>query len=251
MYIYKIVNLKTGKIYIGKCKDSLKKSAHYLGSGLIIKHAVNRYGKANFKKIILERCSSLRELDSREIYWIQRYDATNKNTGYNIAAGGEGGDILTHHPRRAEILEKMRRSHGTKEAREKSRQQHLGISWGKHTLKTRRLLSRLNKGKKFSKEHKHNLSIARRQRITTEETKERMRRAMTGKQNIKKYLVVSPNGKKYLTNRGLTDFCRKRQLQVANLLNTFYGKRNSHKGWKVLACFGKISRRPIKKEVFI
>ncbi len=87
MIIYKTTNNINGKFYVGKdCKN--KKS--YLGSGKILRQAIQKYGKENFKKEILEICSSLEELEIREKYWIAKLDAVN--IGYNITEGGTGGD---------------------------------------------------------------------------------------------------------------------------------------------------------------
>ncbi len=85
MVIYKTTNLINGKIYIGQ--DS-KNNPEYLGSGIILKKAILKYGKENFKKEILEYCSTKEDLDKREKYWIKTLN-TIKN-GYNIAAGGNG-----------------------------------------------------------------------------------------------------------------------------------------------------------------
>lgn len=56
-YIYKITNLINGKSYIGKKKHKesdtpLEES--YMGSGRLIKEAIAKYGKDNFKKEIIE-----------------------------------------------------------------------------------------------------------------------------------------------------------------------------------------------------
>lgn len=87
-YIYKTVNTINGKIYIGKSNNN---SSTYLGSGLKITAAIKKYGRDNFTKEILEECK--RDIVSdREKYWIQFYHSTNDSIGYNISAGGEGGD---------------------------------------------------------------------------------------------------------------------------------------------------------------
>jgi group I intron endonuclease len=91
MIIYKTTNLVNGKFYIGK---DAKNKKSYLGSGNILKEAIKKYGKENFKKEILEVCTSLEELSEREKYWIEKLDAIN--LGYNLTEGGTGGDTYTH-----------------------------------------------------------------------------------------------------------------------------------------------------------
>jgi len=83
MIIYKTVNLVNGKIYIGQQSTNRK---DYLGSGKILQRAIKKYGKENFKKEIIEKCSTKKELNEREIYWIKEL-----NPEYNLHEGGIGG----------------------------------------------------------------------------------------------------------------------------------------------------------------
>lgn len=87
MIIYKTICNINKKIYVGK--DS-KNNPEYYGSGTLIKRAIKKYGKENFKKIILEKCANIEQLNEREIYWIKELKATDNKIGYNITAGGEG-----------------------------------------------------------------------------------------------------------------------------------------------------------------
>ena len=86
MIIYKTTNLVNGKIYVGKDEAN---NPNYLGSGKIIKQAIEKYGKENFKKETLETCLNREELNKREQYWINELDVVN--IGYNITNGGAGG----------------------------------------------------------------------------------------------------------------------------------------------------------------
>lgn len=99
-YIYKITNLIDNKIYIGKSTRCSKwYLEHYYGSGIIIKQAIQKYGKQNFKKEILEfiNFEDETELDLKECYYIGLYHSTDYNIGYNRSIGGEGaaGKILS------------------------------------------------------------------------------------------------------------------------------------------------------------
>lgn len=96
--IYKIENLINGKVYIGKSiniEDRWKKH-HYKpfypqGNqyNSAIYRAIRKYGLDYFSFEILEECNQ-NELDEKEIYWIAKYDAHNKEKGYNLTDGGEG-----------------------------------------------------------------------------------------------------------------------------------------------------------------
>ena len=101
MVIYKTTNLINGKFYIGKDKHN---NPNYLGSGKILNQAISKYGKANFKKEILEECEDYNVWLGREKYWIKELSATTH--GYNIAEGGLGGDTISNHPRKYEIGKK-------------------------------------------------------------------------------------------------------------------------------------------------
>ncbi|MFN9113277.1 MAG: hypothetical protein ACK5XN_24675, partial [Bacteroidota bacterium] len=75
MIIYKTTNLINGKVYIGKDKHN---NNHYLGSGKVLKQAIEKYGRENFIKEIIEECYDEKIWLEREIYWIQYYSSVNE-----------------------------------------------------------------------------------------------------------------------------------------------------------------------------
>ena len=105
--IYKTTNLINGKIYVGQ--DSFN-NVEYFGSGKIIKQAIEKYGKENFKKEILEKCSSREELDERETFWIQELKSHDREIGYNISKRWFGGDVYTNNPNLDIIRKKLKAS---------------------------------------------------------------------------------------------------------------------------------------------
>lgn len=111
MIIYKTTNLINKKFYIGK--DS-KNDTNYLGSGKILKKAIKKYGIENFKKEIVEECTSQEHLNEREKYWISELNCREGLDCYNIGIGGDGGDNITYHPKRAEFKAKMKVINSTK-----------------------------------------------------------------------------------------------------------------------------------------
>ena len=93
MGIYKI-NFPNGKIYIGLSVD-IKRRVYEHNNPLKAKTpcdlAIVKYGK--IKEIeILELCKNKEILSEREKYWINYYNSTNKNVGYNITKGGTAYD---------------------------------------------------------------------------------------------------------------------------------------------------------------
>jgi len=104
MIIYKTTNLINNRIYIGKDKYNNPK---YLGSGKLLKQAIKKYGKENFKKEILDYCSDEEHLNEREKFWIAHLNCQISDQYYNIGEGGEGGDNLTYNPDREAICKKM------------------------------------------------------------------------------------------------------------------------------------------------
>jgi len=91
-YIYEIINNLNGKTYVGqrKCHCEIDKDP-YMGSGINITRAINKYGKENFVKVILEDLSNStqEELNEKEVLWIKKRKEEGK-AQYNIAGGGQG-----------------------------------------------------------------------------------------------------------------------------------------------------------------
>lgn len=102
MFIYKIRNLINNKVYIGKTKNiEIRWKKHiYLAKRKVNRRlydAMNKYGYNNFLIEIIEECTN--ELQNeREIYWIKKYNSLNKEFGYNMTEGGEGGNTWIKNP---------------------------------------------------------------------------------------------------------------------------------------------------------
>jgi len=94
MIIYKTTNNINDKIYIGKDESDKK---DYLGSGKLIKKAIEKYGKENFSKIIIDFADNRKDHCNKEKFWISFYrDLVGQNNMYNIADGGEGCSGKNH-----------------------------------------------------------------------------------------------------------------------------------------------------------
>ena len=68
---------------------------------------IEKYGKENFNKQIIEKCDNKELLNEREIFWIKELNSFNPN-GYNLHEGGIGGDTFTNNINKELIREKMK-----------------------------------------------------------------------------------------------------------------------------------------------
>jgi hypothetical protein len=89
-FIYETTNLINGKKYIGK-KQYIDGWETYFGSGILLKMAIKKYGIDNFRRLILCECKTEKELNEKEKFYIQLYNANNNEMYYNLAEGGTGG----------------------------------------------------------------------------------------------------------------------------------------------------------------
>jgi group I intron endonuclease len=88
-YLYKITNLVNDRVYIGVHK-TINITDGYMGSGKIIRQAIEKYGLSNFKKEILETFDNYDAMMLREKQMVDEKFLSNKNV-YNLKLGGSGG----------------------------------------------------------------------------------------------------------------------------------------------------------------
>ena len=94
-FVYLTTNKINGKRYIGqRYYDTKEQWKLYLGSGKILKDAIKKYGRNNFTVEILENCKTKEILNNSEKYWIKKYNAISNDSFYNIAMGGDGGNVI-------------------------------------------------------------------------------------------------------------------------------------------------------------
>lgn len=94
--IYMFENKYNHKKYIGQTIRPLdvRVKRHLddalLGSELPFHRALYKYGVDGFDISVLEDAVEVENLDDREIYYISKYDTTNREKGYNVFGGGGG-----------------------------------------------------------------------------------------------------------------------------------------------------------------
>jgi len=116
--IYLIRNLINNKLYVGQTKFSIdtrwkqhcrkakrKPTTHF-------EHAINKYGEGNFSRIQIDCSDSLKELDNKEIHWINFYKTSDSSIGYNTLVGGSMRFEYLTKERQKESVEKLCLSNG-------------------------------------------------------------------------------------------------------------------------------------------
>lgn len=88
-FIYKTTNILSGKYYIGMhSTDNLEDG--YLGSGTRLRYSINKHGKENHVREILEFLPSRETLKEREKEIVTLNEIAKKEC-MNLTVGGEGG----------------------------------------------------------------------------------------------------------------------------------------------------------------
>lgn len=143
-YIYKIVNLKNNKIYIGKHKyNKPELDESYIASGITIKRSIAKYGIENFQRELIDIAETLEELNNKEKYWISYYNSLSPN-GYNLTSGGDGMSEPS-----LEVREKMAsRKLGTKQSEETKNKKNNKLKNCPHTKEWVEKISKALKGQK-------------------------------------------------------------------------------------------------------
>ena len=83
--IYKITNIINEKYYIGKHQTKCLDDG-YMGSGTLLKRAIEKYGIENFRKEILHVFSTEEEMNAKEKELVVICEQS-----YNLNEGGAGG----------------------------------------------------------------------------------------------------------------------------------------------------------------
>ncbi len=86
--VYKTTNIKNGKYYIGK-HSTKNLDDGYLGSGVLLKRAIKKYGKGSFTREILSEHDTSESAFDEECVIVNE-DFVNMSCTYNLTIGGHG-----------------------------------------------------------------------------------------------------------------------------------------------------------------
>lgn len=228
MYIYKTTNNVNGKIYIGQSTQLGDKIKYYLGSGKLLLKAINKYGRENFTKEIIEFVNNQEELNEKERYWIDFYKSKEPSIGYNLMDGGHQGG---------------KHSEESKQKMSKSRKGEKNYMFGKtHSDKAKKIISDKAKERYSEDISKHPMF----NKTHTLKTKEKMSKnhyecskennPMHGKtvldvwiekhgEDVAKDMWRQRNEKLANTNKGKKN--KEHSIRMKGKNNHFYGKIHS------------------------
>lgn len=180
--VYKIVNKRNGKYYVGSSVEIEKRFWRHKKELINGKHhcdylqrAWNKYGEENFSFEIVHECAT--EEEARELE--QHYLDTEYSVLYNTSKLSSGGDLISYHPLRDEIVAKMTKSVKERYAsmtdeERKEKYGTYGMQGKRHTLASRKKMSESSKGNQNAKGAKRSLEQrAKLSKIASERVGER------------------------------------------------------------------------------
>ena len=215
--IYKIVNRKSGKYYVGSSINAprrWKEHQYYLNKNThhndYLQRAWNKYGSPEFDFVLVEKfpdTMSDQELLNEEQKWLNIAETDHKTgRSYNLTFVAFSPNVILSDYSKQKRSESLKKVVKTEEWKRNISQSHSGIRPSIETKKKQRI-SHL--GKTQTKYHKQNATESRR----------------------KNWEFISPEGT-IIQIRDLKSFCRHHNLHAGNMYSVAKGLRTQHKGWK-------------------
>lgn len=235
MIIYKAINKKNNKFYIGKTIKNLKNRIHghktsvVKNSNFYFHNALRKYGFDNFEWIILYECDNKNVLNNAEKSFISKLQPE-----YNMTEGGDGGPVRKGKNNGMSKYKNMSYEEiwGKAKAKEKMKKISAGLKklGNDHPSKRQEIKKKLRKT--------HNTENVR--KIKSEKMKafgdnHPMRRpecvAKNNQSKIKDWLIFPPNNPPFRI-KNLKKFCSENNLFDSCMCQVAKDKRKQHKGWR-------------------
>jgi len=105
IFIYAIYFPTSNKYYVGQTQNLEARMNAHFRSGSLVCRSLYKYD--NWQVTILHTCKTRDEANLLEIEDIRNLNCVAPN-GYNLTAGGEGGDTFTNNPNKEETKAKMK-----------------------------------------------------------------------------------------------------------------------------------------------
>jgi group I intron endonuclease len=187
--VYKISNTLSGRYYIGystninkRFKSHCYKLKQNIHDNIFLQRAYNLDGEDKLKYDIIHICDTMDEAKEIELKYLT--DLSIRDKLYNLNFNNSGGDLLTNHPDKEKIREKI--IHSFKETLSNMTVEERSQKYGKfgkkngmygktHTKEVKEKISETHKGntycrgKKLSEETKKKMSEIRKNKYTGED----------------------------------------------------------------------------------
>ncbi len=102
--VYIHVNKINKKVYIGQTSQKPErrwgKNGYNYKKSSYFELAIQKYGWDNFEHIILKDNLTQEEANYWEKYYIEQYDSTNRDRGYNLTTGGNNFKVVSEETRK-------------------------------------------------------------------------------------------------------------------------------------------------------
>jgi group I intron endonuclease len=228
--IYKATCLTNGKLYFGQTVQTVPQrwNAHlydaFLNSDLYFHRALRKYGEAAFQIEKIAEAPDKEWGDYLERMFILVFDTTNREAGYNMTTGGEGGLHLPENKAKIGKASKAWWAIPENKARASASRKGLLVGernpmFGKHpegtphTEETKKLLSEQKKAAFADPEYKARMSAANTGKHHTEEGKANISKGLQGNQ-YRKGIPHSPEVKARIKASMEAAWDRKRSSKV-------------------------------------
>lgn len=189
--VYKIVNRKDGKFYIGSSVN-IEKRLNSHRKALIegnhnnkyLQNAWNKYGIDSFDFIVIEEVKDIYELRNRETYYLQTTNCTDHNIGYNLLNNANIGlGVIASKEVRKKISDACSGSKNGNYGRKHTEEELIRIRnnrWGvDYKCKPKKCMSR--KTPEELALSRQRMSELMKGRIVSQETREKLRLSRLGK----------------------------------------------------------------------
>lgn len=224
--IYLIINTANGKVYVGQAVNLAKRKRNHFSALKLGKHrnkhlqaAYNQYGGEAFVFEVVQEFTDApdkqdlaKSLARLEQHWIDFYQSTNPEYGYNMCPSAGSSLGYKHSAEtRAKVAAAGRGRVSSPDTRAK--------------------ISAAHKGKRLSSAHRANLSkshIGQKGRSGWKFTPDQL--AKLSEAQSKNFIAIDPGGIEY-HDKNLARFCRQHNLNVGNMAAVARGKRKHYKGW--------------------
>lgn len=186
VYIHKFPN---NKVYVGITQQAVK-DRWKCPYNRYFENAVRKYGWDNIEHCVVAEVDTREEACELEKELIAKYKSFDRQYGYNLTTGGDGGYALSVEAKRLigenskKCMTGRKMSESTKR---KIRVAMTGRKFSPESIKKMCLAQKgrvsPNKGKPMSEEQKHKISVARKGYKMSDEQKEKLRLANIGKKH--------------------------------------------------------------------